>query len=76
MMPRCEDYPCCGHAPNDCPEFDSSSGFMPYRCIECGDPIPVAEASRNHASFCKKCLENPSTFCDEGCTGCINCAPI
>ena len=30
-MARCEDYPCCGHEPGDCPD---SSRRM--KCVECG----------------------------------------
>lgn len=46
-MPRCEDYPCCGHESGDCP---GSDGRM--RCVECGRKLSQNAAS----SICPKCL--------------------
>jgi len=43
---RCEDYPCCGHEPGDCPD---SSGRM--KCVECGKRLSVKAMS----SICAKC---------------------
>ena len=45
-MARCEDYPCCGHEPGDCPD---SQGRM--CCIECGKRQPKTATS----SICKPC---------------------
>jgi hypothetical protein len=45
-MPRCEDFPCCGHAFGDCPD---ASGRM--TCVECGRRLPRNAAS----SICAKC---------------------
>lgn len=45
-MPRCEDYPCCGHEPGECPDSD---GRM--RCVECRDRLPKNALS----SICAKC---------------------
>ena len=45
-MARCEDYPCCGHEPGDCPD---SRGRM--KCVECGKRLPVSATS----SICAKC---------------------
>ena len=30
-MPRCEDFPCCGHEANDCPDSEGR-----FRCVDCG----------------------------------------
>lgn len=47
-MPRCEDYPCCGHEPGDCPD---SSGRM--RCVGgCGRRLPKNATS----SICRLCM--------------------
>lgn len=46
-MPRCEDYPCCGHEAGDCPD---SSGRM--TCVECGKRL----AKNATSSICAKCL--------------------
>lgn len=47
-MPRCEDYPCCGHEENGCPD---SNGQFP--CATCGRKLPKNSTS----SLCKKCLK-------------------
>jgi hypothetical protein len=73
-MPRCEDYPCCGHEANDCPPFGGSDDILPYPCIECGEAIPIATRVRGHESYCQKCFSNPRTFHDnENCPGCGYC---
>ena len=46
-MAHCEDYPCCGHGPGDCPD---SKGRM--KCVECGKRQPKTATS----SICPKCL--------------------
>lgn len=43
----CEDYPCCGHEPGDCPD---SEGRM--KCVECGRRL----STRAISSICAKCL--------------------
>ena len=50
-MPRCEDFPCCGHEPGDCPSTDSK-GRARYRCVECGKRLAANAAS----SICSPCL--------------------
>lgn len=45
-MARCEDYPCCGHEPGDCPD---SSGRM--KCVECGKRLKKDSTS----SICPPC---------------------
>jgi hypothetical protein len=48
-MPHCEDFPCCGHEPGDCPD---SEGRM--KCVGCGKRLP-----RNAArSYCAKCMRD------------------
>ncbi len=53
----CEDYPCCGHEPGDCPD---SSGRM--KCVECGRRLPKNASS----SICPKCLRNMNDRFDRG----------
>lgn len=54
-MPRCEDYPCCGHGPapqgdgGGCP--DSQGRF---NCVECGRKLP----KNSESSICQKCRTN------------------
>ena len=50
-MPRCEDYPCCGHEPGDCPD---SQGRM--SCVECGKRLPKTASS----SICSACMKRMS----------------
>ena len=47
-MPRCEDYPCCGHEAGDCPD---SKGRM--KCVDCGKRLSKAATS----SICSSCLK-------------------
>lgn len=55
-MARCEDWPCCGHAANDCPDPDViDAGFLPYPCLKCHDLIRPEDAMRGHESFHRKC---------------------
>ncbi len=42
-MARCEDFPCCGHEPGDCPD---AQGRM--KCIECGGRLPKNATSSMH----------------------------
>ena len=50
-MPRCEDFPCCGHEAGDCPTFPSSRTLLPYPCLGCGKPIRKARAWQGHESY-------------------------
>lgn len=51
-MPRCEDYPCCGHTPGDpCPDRDRQGRIVP-RCCECGKRLPRNASS----SICRRCM--------------------
>jgi len=50
-MPRCEDYPCCGHEPNDCPDRHGR-----FRCVDCGRMLRKGAAS----SLCSTCLARMS----------------
>lgn len=45
-MPTCEDYPCCGHEPNDCPDENGQ-----FTCVLCKRLLPV----NNHSSICNSC---------------------
>ena len=60
----CEDYPCCGHAPGDCPsdyaQFDlpDADEYLPYPCLECGARIPKKGPDATNSSYCAKCLSN------------------
>lgn len=47
-MARCEDFPCCGHEPGDCPD---AAGRM--KCVECGKRLAKNAAS----SICPKCVK-------------------
>jgi hypothetical protein len=50
-MPRCEDFPCCGHESGDCPD---SQGRM--TCVECGKKL----AKNVSSSICVACLQRMS----------------
>jgi hypothetical protein len=52
----CEDYPCCGHEPGDCPD---SSGRM--KCVECGKRLPRTATS----SICAKCQRGMASRHDD-----------
>jgi hypothetical protein len=45
-MPRCEDYPCCGHEDGGCPNTDGS-----FNCASCGRKLPKNSPS----AICVKC---------------------
>jgi len=47
----CEDYPCCGHEPGDCPRV-SRSGSTWWPCVECGKRLPKNASS----SICNTCM--------------------
>lgn len=60
----CEDYPCCGHAPGDCPIRDSK-GRERWTCVMCGKRLSLKATS----SICAKCerrmSRNPDDFFDD-----------
>ena len=45
-MPRCEDYPCCGHEDGGCPNTDGT-----FNCCECGGKLKKNASS----ALCDKC---------------------
>lgn len=48
-MNRCEDFPCCGHEPGDCPVW--IEGLRMIRCCECSVLfVPV------RSSMCDECI--------------------
>lgn len=50
-MARCEDYPCCGHTPDDpCPERDRHGNIKPTCCM-CGGRLKKGARS----SICLSC---------------------
>jgi hypothetical protein len=50
-MPRCEDYPCCGHTPGDpCPDRDRE-GRIVARCCRCDAKLGRSARS----SLCARC---------------------
>jgi len=51
----CEDYPCCGHELNDCPD---SKGRM--KCVQCGKRM----SAKNTSSICAKCLRRMRDLSD------------
>ncbi len=62
-MPRCEDFPCCGHGPvstggdgGGCP--DASGRF---KCVTCGKRLPKTATS----SICPKCQRDRARMSDE-----------
>jgi hypothetical protein len=50
-MPRCEDFPCCGHEAGCCPTFNDAGEQMDMVCV-CGTRLPV---DRRY-SLCDTCL--------------------
>ncbi len=62
-MPRCEDYPCCGHGPEStggdgggCPDEDGR-----FNCVLCGRKLEKGARS----SVCTPCLKNPRAMAGE-----------
>lgn len=45
-MSRCEDFPCCGHEMNGCPDDEGR-----FPCASCHTPLPVGAGS----SLCADC---------------------
>lgn len=50
-MARCEDFPCCGHEPGCCPDYDESGRQLNMKCV-CGTTVPLSSRS----SLCPSCL--------------------
>jgi hypothetical protein len=57
----CEDYPCCGHEPGDCPTLDSQ-GRARWTCVECGKRLSLKAAS----SICTTCQRRRARSYDYG----------
>ena len=55
-MAVCEDYPCCGHEPNCCPDFDEAGNQLNMKCL-CGATVPLSSKS----SICDGCLNGPDS---------------
>lgn len=53
-MPRCEDFPCCGHEAGCCPDFDPETGKQLNMRCTCGAKLPV----NNRSSICNTCLRH------------------
>lgn len=51
-MARCEDFPCCGHEPGCCPDFDGSGQQLNMVCT-CGAKLPPD----SRFSICDACLD-------------------
>ena len=52
-MPRCEDFPCCGHEAGCCPNYDHHGKQTDMVCV-CGARLPV----NNRSSLCNTCLRD------------------
>lgn len=53
-MPRCEDFPCCGHEAGCCPDFDESGRQINMICV-CGTKLPLS----SRYSICEGCMRDP-----------------
>ena len=51
-MPRCEDFPCCGHELGCCPDFDESGRQLNMKCT-CGATVPLT----SRYSICEGCMQ-------------------
>jgi hypothetical protein len=61
---RCEDFPCCGHEPGDCPDRDEH-GNESWRCARCRARLPKGARS----SLCNSCIQRMNQIQDEDPTG-------
>jgi hypothetical protein len=52
-MPRCEDYPCCGHEAGCCPNYDRTGKQTDMVCT-CGARLPITA----RYSICETCLRD------------------
>jgi hypothetical protein len=51
---RCEDFPCCGHEPGCCPDYDPATGEqLNMKCV-CGASVPLT----SRVSLCEACLRS------------------
>jgi len=50
-MARCEDFPCCGHEPGCCPDFDDAGRQLNMKCV-CGATLPID----SRYSICETCM--------------------
>jgi hypothetical protein len=61
-MPRCEDYPACGHGP---PPMGDDGGCPDelgrFDCVTCGAKLPRG----NHSSICNRCLNRMEDYRDD-----------
>jgi hypothetical protein len=53
-MAYCEDFPCCGHEPGCCPDFDESGRQLNMKCV-CGATVDI----NSRSSLCPACLNAP-----------------
>lgn len=51
-MPHCEDFPCCGHEPGCCLDFDEETGEQLNMICTCGARLPV----NARFSICDGCI--------------------
>jgi hypothetical protein len=49
----CEDFPCCGHEPGCCPDYDESGRQLNMVCT-CGAKLPV----NSRYSICNSCMSD------------------
>jgi hypothetical protein len=55
-MPRCEDYPCCGHENGACPRI-AANGREVYRCSNgCGREL-TGRTRTAGSSICRACTK-------------------
>lgn len=55
-MPRCEDFPCCGHENGGCPRIDEKTGREVYRCSQdCGRELNGRTRIAG-SSICRVCM--------------------
>lgn len=60
-MNTCEDFPCCGHEPGCCPDFDEAGRQLNMKCV-CGTTLPV----ESRYSICESCLLGDDEPMDPG----------
>lgn len=60
-MPRCEDYPCCGHEAGHCPSI-GKDGKQIWYCCDCGCELPKGHTS----SLCHACMRAAIHAANEG----------
>lgn len=61
----CEDYPCCGHTPDDpCPRTDSK-GRPIATCVECGKRLS-SKARSSICAGCQRVMRDPDYDPDYG----------